>query len=28
VDETVADIIGSLGWGDGHPGFEDVRRMP
>src|SRR5882724_896558 len=21
VDETVADIIGSLGWGDGHPGF-------
>src|SRR6266576_1331819 len=28
VDETVADIIFSLGWGDGHPGFEDVRRMP
>ena len=28
VDETVADIIGSLGWWDGHPGFENVRRMP
>src|ERR1700675_4675293 len=28
VDETVADMLGSLGWGDGHPGFENVRRMP
>src|SRR5438132_7495094 len=28
VDETVADIIGSLGRGEGQPGFEDVRRMP
>ena len=28
VDETVADILGSLGWGNGHPGFESARRMP
>src|SRR6266853_1819237 len=28
LDKTVADILGSLGWGDGHPGFENVRRMP
>src|SRR5580700_4774565 len=28
VDETVADMLGFLGWGDGHPGFENVRRMP
>src|ERR1700720_3825575 len=23
VDETVADMLGSLGWGDGHPGFGE-----
>src|SRR6266403_5333830 len=22
VDETVAAMLGPLGWGDGHPGFE------
>src|SRR5216683_6020435 len=25
VDETVADMLGSFGWGDVHPGFENVR---
>src|SRR5206468_8973832 len=23
VDETVANMLGSLGWGDGHPGFGE-----
>src|SRR3984893_1404536 len=28
VDETAADMLGSLGWGDGHPEFENVQRSP